>query len=158
MKYRNLFGKDVVVDMLCFRKYGHNELDEPMFTNPLIYKKIQGRQSVPDVYQERLVAEGVVQKSELEADASEFKRLLEDSFSQVDTYKIEPRNTYLQKRWSGMNLPSTSQITKWDTGLNLEFLRHVGAKSVEYPKDFVRLFIYISSSMAFQLIWNLFLE
>ena len=141
MKYRNMFGIDIVVDLLCFRKYGHNELDEPMFTNPLIYKKIHGRKSVPDAYQEKLVSENLLQKSEIDDDVSQFKKQLEDSFAQVETYKIEPRNTYLRKQWSGMILPATDQITKWDTGVNEEFLKHVGTKSVEYPKDFVSRFI-----------------
>lgn len=52
--YRNTFQKDILIDLLCFRRWGHNELDDPTFTNPVMYKTIHSRQSVPDLYLEQL--------------------------------------------------------------------------------------------------------
>lgn len=137
IKYRNTFGKDIVVDLICFRKYGHNELDEPMFTNPLLYKQINARKSVPDAYQEKLTqAENLINKADLDNDLNQFRKMLDDALAKVDSYKIEPRNTYLAKKWSSMSVPSASVLSTWQTGLHKEFLKHIGAKSVEYPKDF----------------------
>lgn len=57
--YRQKFKKDVLVDMLCFRRWGHNELDDPTFTNPLMYKVIHSRKSVPDLYADKLIVRSV---------------------------------------------------------------------------------------------------
>lgn len=55
MNYRQQFRKDVIIDYICFRKYGHNELDDPSFTQPVMYKAIKSRKSIPDSYAEQLV-------------------------------------------------------------------------------------------------------
>ena len=142
MKYRNEFGKDIVVDLVCFRRYGHNELDEPMFTNPLLYKKINVRRSVPDLYKEKIAQqENLIEMSQLDSEVSEYRKYLENCFNQIDTFTIPPRNTYLQKKWSSMDLPSPTNITTWQTGLNKNFLKLVGTKSVEYPSEFVIILI-----------------
>ena len=59
MDYRQRFRKDVVIDFVCFRKYGHNELDDPSFTQPLMYSIIKNRKSIPDTYKEQLVVSGL---------------------------------------------------------------------------------------------------
>ena len=92
-----------MVDLVCFRKYGHNELDDPSFTNPVMYKKINSRQSVPDLYQEKLVnEEKLLDKSEIKAETAQFKSVLDESLAKVNnnTYTLEERNTFLQKQWS----------------------------------------------------------
>ena len=58
LEYQREFRKDIFVDMLCYRRHGHNELDDPTFTNPLLYKAIEVKRSIPDVYAEELVKEG----------------------------------------------------------------------------------------------------
>lgn len=150
MDYRNKFGKDVVVDIVCFRKYGHNELDDPSFTNPLMYKKINARASVPDLYKNKLVdQEGVANKDEVQADAAKFKSVLEEALEQVNkgTYSFEDRNTYLRKNWSNMNVASSKERTFWSTGCNLDLLKYIGVKSVSYPSDFVISLIFAPSSL-----------
>ena len=62
MEYRNQFRKDVFVNMICFRRWGHNELDDPTFTNPALYSVIHARRSVPDEYSDHLVSQGVITK------------------------------------------------------------------------------------------------
>ena len=99
LKYRNTFAKDIIVDITCFRKYGHNELDEPSFTNPLMYKKINERKSVPDLYKEKIVkTEFLVDEEIVDHEVNEFRAKLDESLDQVNkkSYFIEPRNTYLQ--------------------------------------------------------------
>lgn len=138
-KYRNKFGKDILVDLVCFRKHGHNELDDPSFTNPLMYKIINSRQSVPDNYLNKIVnSEKIVERNEIDQDVSNFKSILETSLEKVinGNYKIEPRNMYLNKQWSALNLASNKERTTWNTGCSLDLLKFVGVKSVSVPKEF----------------------
>ena len=69
-EYRQHFKRDIVVDMFCYRRYGHNESDEPMFTQPLMYKQIGGHKTVKEVYAARLEAEGVVTRGRRPGDGS----------------------------------------------------------------------------------------
>jgi probable 2-oxoglutarate dehydrogenase E1 component DHKTD1 len=141
VKYRNKFAKDIVVDLVCFRKYGHNELDDPSFTNPVMYNKINSRLSVPDLYEQKLVQqENLIQKDRLDKELIAFKSSLNNALEKVvsDSYKIEERNTYLNKgEWSKMQVSSYTERTKWNTGCDTDFLKYIGVKSVSTPQDFV---------------------
>ena len=138
-KYRQRYGKDIVVDLICFRKHGHNELDDPTFTNPIMYKKIQARSTVPNRYEKEVMAELGAEKASVDQDLSKFRTFLEQSFDQVNnsTYKIEPRNTYLSGQWSSLRPSSNKERTYWNTGFNLPLLQEIGLKSVKYPEGFV---------------------
>ncbi len=140
-----MFAKDVVVDITCFRKYGHNELDEPSFTNPLMYKKIAERQSVPNLYKEKITTKGCLIESEvIDHDVNGFKSMLDEALNQVNknSYEIQKRNTYLNKNWSHMNHPSETSVSEWSTGCDSELLKFIGNKSVTFPNDFVNLFLF----------------
>jgi probable 2-oxoglutarate dehydrogenase E1 component DHKTD1 len=142
VKYRNLFGKDIIVDLVCFRRWGHNELDDPTFTQSQMYKIIHNRKSVPDNYEENIVnIEGLCSKDELNNDINHYRQSLEDALTEVNTgkYKIEPRNTYLQKQWSAMTKSSHTERSHWATGCEIDLLKYVGTKSVSIPNDFVSL-------------------
>jgi probable 2-oxoglutarate dehydrogenase E1 component DHKTD1 len=138
------FGKDIVVDLICFRKYGHNELDDPTFTNPIMYKRIAERneRSVPIIYEEKLVNEDkLVSKKRVDEKAQLFQDSLQEALLQVtqSAYKIESRNTYLNKQWVNMRIAPNDQCTSWSTGCDMDFLKNVGLNSVSYPHDFVRV-------------------
>lgn len=139
INYRNKFAKDIVVDLICFRKYGHNELDDPTFTNPLMYKSISGHESVPNLFEKKLLDQNVAQKEALSKEISDYKQWLEDAFNQVvnSQYKIEPRNTYLNKQWANMSVPSNTERTYWNTGFSSDLLKYIGVKSVTYPENMV---------------------
>ena len=142
VKYRNTFGKDIVVDLVCFRKYGHNELDDPSFTNPLMYQTINQRKSVPNLYREKIVDEEKLLSNEtLEKELNDFRSGLDAALDKVlnNTYQIESRNTYLKGKWSQMRLPSNTEQTSWATGCAQDLLKFVGVKSVHFPADFVGL-------------------
>ena len=133
-----------MVDLICFRKYGHNELDDPTFTNPLMYKRIAERneRSVPNLYEEKLINEdSLVRKKQVDEKAQLFQNSLNDALLEVtqSAYKIESRNTYLNKHWSSMRIASSDECTSWPTGCNIDFLKNVGLKSVAYPADFVSI-------------------
>lgn len=83
LKYRQEFGEDVFIDMYCYRKYGHNEADEPAFTQPTLYKQIAQHKPVSDFLTHRLINEGILTSPDAEAIKTEFENLLEDSFKKI---------------------------------------------------------------------------
>lgn len=132
--YQQTFHKDVFIDLMCFRRWGHNELDDPTFTNPAIYKLIHSRKSVPDLYAERLVDENVVTRDVVKKCTETYSQYLNNELDKVKTY--EPTPYYYQRRWKDIK-PATSSITTWNTGLDYSILHYVGVQSVSYPENFV---------------------
>uniref|UniRef100_A0A8C1RKR6 oxoglutarate dehydrogenase (succinyl-transferring) n=1 Tax=Cyprinus carpio TaxID=7962 RepID=A0A8C1RKR6_CYPCA len=129
-EWRNTFNKDVVIDLVCYRRFGHNEMDEPMFTQPLMYKQIRKQEHVLKKYADKLISEGVVTLQEFEVCVSLYGNLITVSLCKhlfhsccfPDFFKLdgEPKS---------MSCPST--------GLNEEVLRHIGEVASSVPlKDF----------------------
>lgn len=130
LEYRQKFGKDVLIDLNCFRRWGHNELDDPTYTNPLMYQKIHARGvTMPSAF-----AASVLTPSELEIVKEEYKSYLNDQFQNKNAFK--PKNDNLQNRWSSMSSPSINHTTVWNTGIPLDIARYVGAKSIEIKDGF----------------------
>jgi probable 2-oxoglutarate dehydrogenase E1 component DHKTD1 len=132
-EYQRKFRKDVFVDLNCYRQWGHNELDDPTLTNPGIYNIIQATRTVPDMYADLLVNEGVMSKEEVGETVAEYSEWLNGILKSMDTYV--PQETFLQKHWSGIQ-QAEAAVTGWDTGTHLDILRYVGEKSVAYPQGF----------------------
>ncbi len=90
--YRQQFGKDVVVDIFCYRRHGHNEGDEPSYTQPLLYRQIAERPSVLALYSEKLAREGIVDQAEIDRSMAETQRQLEEAYeaSRVGDQHFEP--------------------------------------------------------------------
>ncbi|KAG8440021.1 hypothetical protein GDO86_005987 [Hymenochirus boettgeri] len=132
VEYQRKFRKDVIVDLLCFRQWGHNELDEPFFTNPGMYKIIRSRKSIPDVYTERLLSEGLMTEEDASQIRTTYFSKLNDHLANMTLYS--PPSTNLQAHWREMVEPS-ARITSWDTGVPADLLKFIGAKSVEVPKE-----------------------
>ncbi|XP_046401730.1 probable 2-oxoglutarate dehydrogenase E1 component DHKTD1, mitochondrial [Ischnura elegans] len=130
--YQRKFRKDVFIDMNCFRRWGHNELDDPTFTNPLVYHIIQSRRSIPDLYAEKMVKEGIMNQDDVSETIQKHTLWLNNCLKSVDNYK--PSQHY-KKQWKG-DVQAPAHVTKWDTGVNPDLLRYVAAKSVEFPEDF----------------------
>ncbi|XP_055906250.1 probable 2-oxoglutarate dehydrogenase E1 component DHKTD1 homolog, mitochondrial [Eupeodes corollae] len=131
--YQRKFRKDVFVDMNCFRRWGHNELDDPTFTNPALYSVIHNRKSVPDTYAEELAIAEILSSNEANEVRSNFMNYLTEELTNVDAYQPEP--TYFQRQWSGLQ-SAPNAITYWDTGLDYSMLLYVGTQSVQYPPGF----------------------
>jgi probable 2-oxoglutarate dehydrogenase E1 component DHKTD1 len=113
-----------------------------------MYKIINKRKSVPNMYKEQIVnEEKLIDEQTIDNEVNKFRSNLENCLDQVvkSTHVIEPRNTYLNKKWSNMNLPSSQSITNWETGCDIEFLKFIGARSVAYPNDFVCIKTLFSS-------------
>ncbi|KAJ3596650.1 hypothetical protein NHX12_003054 [Muraenolepis orangiensis] len=131
LEYQRRFRRDVILDLICYRQWGHNELDEPSFTNPSMYKIIRSRKSVPDSYTDQLIAEGLMTEAECAAIKSQHYAMLNDKLVAAPLYS--PLATNLQGRWEGLVEPQAS-VSTWDTGVPVPLLQYVGAKSVEVPE------------------------
>ncbi len=83
LKIRQKFHLDVFIDLICYRKYGHNEGDEPAFTQPKTYQLIRSKKSIRELYREKLIQEGIIEKSKAEASEAEFKKALQQALSEV---------------------------------------------------------------------------
>lgn len=132
VEYQRLFRKDVILDLICYRQWGHNELDEPFFTNPAMYKIIRSRKSVPDSYSDQLISEGLMTDVERDEIKSKHYAMLNDKLSNMTLYSPPPTN--LQGRWGGLVEPQ-ARVTTWDTGVPVPLLQFVGAKSVDIPEQ-----------------------
>ncbi|XP_008281470.1 2-oxoadipate dehydrogenase complex component E1 [Stegastes partitus] len=132
VEYQRSFRKDVILDLICYRQWGHNELDEPFFTNPAMYKIIRSRKSVPDSYSDQLISEGLMTEAERDQIKSKYYGMLNDKLSNMTLYSPPPTN--LQGRWGDLVEPQ-ARVTTWDTGVPVPLLQFVGAKSVDIPEQ-----------------------
>jgi 2-oxoglutarate dehydrogenase E1 component len=133
-EFRQEFQRDVVVDIFCYRKYGHNEGDEPMFTQPLMYKAIAAHKLPAHIYAERLMAEGVVTNEQVEAQFAQFRAMFEQSYESAQTFKPNKAN-WLEGHWSGFEKPKGEHPVA-DTGMALDALRKIGLALAKPPENF----------------------
>jgi 2-oxoglutarate dehydrogenase E1 component len=133
-EYRQRFGKPVVIDMFCYRRHGHNEADEPAFTQPLMYQRIAEHPSVVEVYARKLIAEELLTQDDVDAMQAEFRALLEEEFGAGEAYRPN-RADWLDGRWSGIG-HAEEGARRGDTGVALDVLREVGRKLTSFPKSF----------------------
>ncbi|MBU6373874.1 MAG: 2-oxoglutarate dehydrogenase E1 component [Alphaproteobacteria bacterium] len=132
-EYRQKFGKDVVVDMFCYRRFGHNEGDDPSFTQPLMYKKIKEQPSTLSLYATRLVNEGVITRAEVDAWVKEFEDFLDKEFDTGKGYKPNKAD-WLDGAWTGLGLPSDDD-RRGQTAVEANKLKSLGLKMTEIPKS-----------------------
>ncbi|SES75394.1 2-oxoglutarate dehydrogenase E1 component [Oceanicella actignis] len=133
-EFRQKFGKDVVIDMWCYRRFGHNEGDEPMFTQPLMYKRIKQHKTTLQLYTERLVRDGLIPEGEIEDEKARFQALLNDEFEAAKSYKPNKAD-WLDGRWSGMG-PGAGEYQRGETAVPLETLKEVGMALTRLPENF----------------------
>jgi 2-oxoglutarate dehydrogenase E1 component len=133
-EFRQRFLKPVVIDMFCYRRHGHNEADEPAFTQPLMYQRIAEHPSVVEVYSSRLVEEGLFTQAEIDAMQSKFRNFLEEEFAAGEAYRPN-RADWLDGKWSGIG-HADEGARRGVTGVDLDLLREVGRKITTIPKSF----------------------
>ena len=138
LRFRQKFHRDVVIDMICYRRHGHNEGDEPAFTQPLMYKKIRVHPTVRNIYVDRLVAEGSLSAAEAQAIAEDFRARLEGSFDKVKeqakTARPAPKSQAFDKRWEGLDQDYNHEHVA--TGVDPERLLGIGQGLCRVPQDF----------------------
>jgi 2-oxoglutarate dehydrogenase E1 component len=133
-EFRQRFLKPVVIDMFCYRRHGHNEADEPAFTQPLMYQRIAEHPSVVEVYSARLVDEGLFTRAEIDRMQSDFRNLLEEEFAAGEAYRPN-RADWLDGKWSGIG-HAEEGARRGVTGVDLDVLKEVGRKITTIPKTF----------------------
>jgi 2-oxoglutarate dehydrogenase E1 component len=133
-EYRQLFGKDVVIDMFCYRRFGHNEGDDPTMTQPIMYRKVRSQRTTLEIYSERLVSEGVVTQAEIDAWQNEFSEFLDREFDAGKNYRINKAD-WLDGDWAGFQLPADDD-RRGKTEAPLSKLRELGRRITEIPRDF----------------------
>ncbi len=134
IEYRQRFNKDVVVDMICYRRHGHNEGDEPMFTQPLMYKKIAVHPTTRDIYARKLLSESIMTLPEVESMWAEVQQTLDDAYEASETYKTNEAD-WLEGSWSGMTVAS-GDARRGVTAVPLERLKAVGEALTKVPDNF----------------------
>ncbi|MEM9839161.1 MAG: 2-oxoglutarate dehydrogenase E1 component [Pseudomonadota bacterium] len=133
-EFRQEFGHDVVIDMWCYRRYGHNEGDEPSFTQPLMYEKIRGRRTTRELYADRLVQEGLLTEADVDKEMTDFRNFLEAEFERGKAY--EPTKAdWLDARWKGFRPPQDDD-RKGDTAVDIDKLNEIGKRLTHVPQDF----------------------
>lgn len=133
-EYKNKFGKDIFVNMHCYRKWGHNELDNPKFTNPGMYRVIDEKRTVPDCYKVELLEKNVLNLDEVLKLEKDYYDMLEEEFKQAGTlsHPWQPFEGY----WKGITQASCDSVSLWDTGVCTDTLKLIGKKSVQTPDNF----------------------
>ncbi len=131
-RYRQVFKKDVVIDLICYRKYGHNEGDEPLYTQPVMYSKIKEHPSLEKIYSQKLIAENVISEAEYQKIVADFEAHLVAEFDKAADYKPKEAD-WLKRDWSAIkdgdnSIPNTA-VTK-------KKLKDLIAKTVTVPSDF----------------------
>lgn len=130
--WRQRFHRDVVIDIVCYRKHGHNELDQPMFTQPQMYLAIQKQKSVFKKYSDELIAQGVATEESVKALSDEVMAKLASKLAESRTYK--PKKTdWLSSNWSGL-LPPNVEAKTLATGVEAETLKKVGSAISTMPE------------------------
>ena len=135
-EFRQKFKKPVVIDMFCYRRFGHNETDEPAFTQPLMYKRIAGQPTVVTLYGKRLMEEGVLSQDELDAMKAAYRKTLDENFTSAEGYKANKAD-WLDGRWAGLKAARDhEEPRKGDTGVPVAKLKDIGLKLTKIPKTF----------------------
>jgi 2-oxoglutarate dehydrogenase E1 component len=136
-EFRQRFNRDVVIDMWCYRRFGHNESDEPAFTQPLMYAKIRDHRSVANLYADRLVAEGLVTTDEVAAMEKAFIDRLEADFEAAAAFQPH-KAEWFGGRWQGLHQPADPVTARRaaDTGVPAARLRDIASRLHAVPDGF----------------------
>jgi 2-oxoglutarate dehydrogenase E1 component len=136
VEYRQKFGRDIVIDMWCYRRFGHNEGDEPKFTQPLMYDAIRAHPKVSRVYAARLEQEGVIKEGDREAVCKEFVEHLEEEFSAAKSYKPNAAD-WFGGRWAGLNKPADPESSRRniETAIDKKLFDSLGRTLTTVPDD-----------------------
>ena len=136
LEYRMRYKRDVFLDLLGYRKYGHNEGDEPKFTQPLLYKSISKHPNPRDIYAERLINEGIIDKDYVKKLEAEYKKELEEDL--LDSRKIEKTRitAFMEDEWEGFSrVTEEAMLSTIDTSYEIGKLDGVAGKITQLPQD-----------------------
>ncbi|GAB1403395.1 MAG: 2-oxoglutarate dehydrogenase E1 component [Lentimicrobiaceae bacterium] len=136
MEYREKFDKDVFIDLLGYRRYGHNEGDEPRFTQPVLYKAIENHEDVRKIYVDNLIAQGIITQEEADALEQEVNQIFEahlELSNKSEKLKVTP---FLGPTWGDIRVAVSEDFEQSpDTGVDVETLRQIGERITTLPED-----------------------
>ena len=134
-EFRQEFARDTVVDIICYRKYGHNEGDEPMFTNPIMYKTIAKKQLPAHIYGQRLIAENSMSEAEIGAEVEKLNEFFNKEYVAGKEYKPNKAN-WLEGKWTGFARAELGLGKEPETGMDLGLLKSLGNALAKWPEGF----------------------
>ena len=132
IEFRQKFKKDVVIDMICYRRFGHNEGDEPSFTQPLMYKKIKNHPTTLNVYGKKLIDDDVISENEFSSQKNEFRSLLNDQYKTAKDYK--PKIEWYEGTWSRYK-PEKGKDKRGNSGVQIDQIKSISNKINTIPEE-----------------------
>ncbi len=133
VEYRQTFKRDVVIDMFCYRRYGHNEGDEPSFTQPRMYRAIKGHPHITWIYRERLLDRGEMAADEVKAIENSFRQRLQTALDTVKSHPVTSRPDVFGGVWEGFTRSHECQV---DTRVQRELLDYIARRLSAVPENF----------------------
>ncbi|MFZ1467411.1 MAG: 2-oxoglutarate dehydrogenase E1 component [Paracoccaceae bacterium] len=134
-EFRQQFHKDVVLDIFCYRRFGHNEGDEPMFTNPAMYNRIRRQKTTLQLYTERLVADGLIPEGEIEDMKAAFQSHLNEEYEAGKDYRPNKAD-WLDGRWKNMQTKDLENYQRGETWIKPEVMADIGTALTRVPDGF----------------------
>ena len=136
-EFRQTFGRDIVIDMWCYRRFGHNEGDEPSFTQPLMYAAIKKHPLISEIYGKRLIGEGVVDQSWIDATTKDYLAHLDEQFQSATSY-LPNKADWFEGRWAGLGRPDEPVLGRRNiqTAIDEAQVKRLGQVLTTVPQDF----------------------
>ncbi|KAF8371141.1 ogdh-1 [Pristionchus pacificus] len=134
-EWRKTFKRDVIVDLVCYRRQGHNELDEPMFTQPLMYQKIKATKPVLDIYQKHIIQEGVANEQYVKDELTKYGQILEDAYENAQKVTFVRNRDWLDSPWDDF-FKKRDPLKIPSTGIEEEKMNHIIEKFSSVPEGF----------------------
>jgi 2-oxoglutarate dehydrogenase E1 component len=134
-EFRQKFHKDVVLDIFCYRRFGHNEGDEPMFTNPAMYNRIKRQKTTLQLYTDRLVKDGLIPEGEIEDMKAAFQARLNEEYEAGKAF-LPNKADWLDGRWKNLATQGLNDYQRGETWIKAETLAEVGAALTRIPDGF----------------------
>lgn len=131
VEWRQEFGEDCIIDLICYRRFGHNELDQPMYTQPTMYAKILNHPDTLAVFEAQLIADGTCQRSEIDEITASVGATLQSEFDASKDW-VTPKMDWLSSRWTGFLSPRQHGRIR-ETGYPAEKLKEIGLKMSTFP-------------------------
>jgi 2-oxoglutarate dehydrogenase E1 component len=136
LEFRQKFHRDVFIDVLCYRKYGHNEGDEPRFTQPLLYKAIAAHPNPREIYVNQLISQGDINAAFAKELDKNFKDLLQGKLDEAKKVGKSPNTSFLASQWTGLKVADTDAFDKSpDTSVDKKLFLEIAKKTVALPTD-----------------------
>jgi len=133
-EFRQKFRCDVVLDVICYRRFGHNEGDEPAFTQPLMYQEIAQHKSISNIYAKKLISEGVISENDAEKEVLNHNLFLEKEYQAGTSYKPNKAD-WLDGQWSGLRA-AHGEARRGETSVSIDNLKKIGLSITKIPDGY----------------------